>query len=1206
MERNKLFIQPFEFGGFLETKWDSFVNQILSEARHRAQKAAYSMGGGEVPKMNLLPGEYTADQKHLTQFHPETLNHAIHRRYGRDLLRLGQHWDVNKKLPEDADRADKHDLEVRKPGKVSKEYEGHTLVRRYKNVLSDILTDEEYKDLDDEQKKAYDEAKDDPSKLVHVTDPDTGESIPKLKLRVYTGHSHLGNALSAPAKVVANQHENPGNKKFKPGIGLNDIEMIDKETGAIIEPGHPKYEEHAKKVKEYLQSGHGLYDFDLSDVLMVPREKFLNMEDYRIVRALAPRWQKVFNSLPKYAQDDGSWKYDADLLQSDPQYSQLEKEIEKKRKRMLEEPGHSMSGYEPIKNEKATGMLTDWMRANALGILGPRLKEGETVKDPVTGKMVKVHLMPYEKAVRYFGGRNLTVGFDPNKMSRGDKQKAHPGDVMQLDIPVIPRWVSYEDLRVMFPHGVNAGDAEGGEEKSLGHNTQKIWVPYLRDTKILPKVQWTDKQKAIMAHRAEPDLLPGFEENRNEKLTDAQVEELVKRYKAVADERFMSGKNKGELTPNARKVREASTSVDVANIMNNWDLLSDEQKEHIIKNSRNLVQHAKAMHGGINNADIHSHTNYSHGMGYNVNKASPGMPHLGLTAEQIQQVEKKYGSEITEEVVTGANRWFFGHAQGNKLSKAGKQGAADAVVGSVFAPQYVVKAMYNKSDDLMHIAKLYIMAFLNDYKMGIYDPEVGLSDPNKSEKIMKWAAKGQPAKGGKQERILKVQSLLTTLSGAAIGDVPPKRHRGSNAIEVQGGEDAKGKAFDPSTEDKERSDNAAHVSRYDSKRAAKMPEGMLVSAKGHLGNVEMPEIVQNIRQIVKQNLGADRAKSVDLMLKRYQAATIAEADLTREYDEKFSKEKNPDGSPKYKTEEEREKAVDDYVHSILPEFLKTANKDLYGHMTPNEQEELITQLKSKKKENYVDFNFDQDNPDYVEEFTSAMEKFWDNILNGRYATLPQYNEESKKFEESEDNLEFSLQNFVSDRGEPMSPAKFVEVMQALYSKAASEATSKTKPQINQDLEDIAPMVYEAVLKISKHYTGQSFAEISKMLHQAGLGGTETSPVQQPQQPQQPTQQPQQPTQQPQMAANVIDGLLSGLTKYVGHADFIKLVDNLAARVEELKTSPNRKAIAEKIKATYETIAKIRRDMIMSDKFEYSKAEANAFGKLESLYKALAS
>jgi hypothetical protein len=91
-----------------------------------------------------------------------------------------------------------------------------------------------------------------------------------------------------------------------------------------------------------------------------------------------------------------------------------------------------------------------------------------------------------------------------------------------------------------------------------------------------------------------------------------------------------------------------------------------------------------------------------------------------------------------------------------------------------------------------------------------------------------------------------------------------------------------------------------------------------------------------------------------------------------------------------------------------------------------------------------------------------------------------------------------------------------------------------------------------------------------------------------------------------MAANVIDGLLGGLLKYVGHADFIKLVDNLAARTGELRASPNRKAIAEKIKATYEKIGEIRDEMFMADKLMADQAEANAFHKLESLYKALIS
>jgi hypothetical protein len=605
------------------------------------------------------------------------------------------------------------------------------------------------------------------------------------------------------------------------------------------------------------------------------------------------------------------------------------------------------------------------------------------------------------------------------------------------------------------------------------------------------------------------------------------------------------------------------------------------------------------------------------------------MPHLGLDEEGIKEVKKKYGSEISLEVHTGMNRWFFGFKQGNILSQKGDANTnySDRIVGNLFAPQYVVKKMWDKSEDLLHIAELYIMCFLNDYKMGIYDPEVGLSDPNKSTAIMKSAEDGEPTRGGKNWRILKVASLLTLLSQAAIEDVPPRRHRMGNSIEVQAGTDSEGKSFDTEGgedaadfgdlsdvgDDEDISDTEEnfgneevikHVNRKDSRRAAKTPEGMLTSAKGTwMGGVAMPEIVKNIRQIIKQNLGA-YGSSIDPVIMRLEYSRTREADLTRKYDEEFAKEKNPDGSQKYKTDKEREKAVDAHVRSILPEVLKSEKKAMYDNMTQNQWDELLTKLKLEKR-GFVDFNFDQNNPDYAEDFISAMEEFWDMIMKGGEANLPKYNEEKKKFEK-DSRVDFSLQNFLTDDLEPISPARFVQIVTALYRQGAKESnSSKTKDEVKQDLKYMAPKIYKKVLENSKHYKGQKYEEIVQMLLQAGLGGDETNPVQQ--QPQQKTQQPQQPQQQqPQMAANVIDDLLSSLTKYVGHADFIKLVDHLAARVEELKTSPNRKAIAEKIKSTYEKIREIRDDMFMADKLDpYNQNEITAFNKLGSLYKALA-
>ena len=1210
MERNKLFIQPFEFSEFLNTKWDNFLGKILSEAHHKsaedAEDAAYSMGGGEVPAMRFLPGEHTGDQKYLTQFHPNAMAHALHRRLGKDLLRIGQHWDVHRTLPEGLDRADQFDVEDKKVGRPKKEDTGRTFVRRYKHVLSDILNDEEYTGLDEDQKKAYDEAMADPTKHTKVQDPDTGEMIDKLMLKIYSGHSHLAKRLSNPAKVIANQHKSE-NSKFKPGIGLNDITMLDKDKN-IIGPDHPDYPEFSKKVKEYLDAGHGFYDFDLSDVTLVPKEKFIDMDDEHIVNTLEPKWKKLYDTIQPDYKDNGEWKNMPEYNEEGMEFKTLAKKIENKRLRGIKDSGDSMSGFEPIKAEKATTLLTDWIRANALGILGPRAKDGDVVKDPVTGKMVKVYMMPYEQAVKYFG-RNLIAGYVPKMTRSGTKgKKAHPGEVLKLDIPVIPRWVSYENLRILFPDGVNAGDPEGGNERANPPvHGEKIWVPYLHDAKTIAKIRWTPEQKAILAHREEPELLPGFEETKNDKLTDLQITNLLSRYKDAISKKD----NKGNPTEKAKTLLRASTSLDIGKIINNWDLLSPEQRDEVVKNSRTLVQNAKAMHGGIETADIYSHGGHNHGVGYTVNKASPEIPYIGINEDQVKLIKNKYGERLYKEATEIVNRWFFGEREATLRNKAA--GSAAAQMLSTLTPSYVKEAWIKNQDDLVAIITIYITAMLNDYKMGIYDPDRALGlDSLKNDKIMK-TYEQDPMIGGKNLRMQKAKNLLESLAQAQKDNIPPKRHRANARIEVQAGTDKEGRSLE-----NEKQDSFEQLQKWQDKRItgmrrmAKAPEGLLTSAKSVLGNVPMPEIVASIRSMVKKQLGDADLTLFDRANHRLNIAANVRATLTAQLDAEYASKKDDNGLPY--TSAQRENLVDSIVNDRITDELKKQNKELFSNMTDEERELLITALKSKGKSEmaHADFDFDKDNPDYVEQFERAMTGFWGKIIRNKSAGIPEYNKKEKEFVDSNNiDEKISLQNFQSGHN-AIGPAEFIKMMKGIYDATAKEATSRTKGQVHQNLEKWAPIVYEELLKVSSNNKGLTRTEITGMLKAAGMGAEETYPIQQPATAQPATAQPataqpataQPATAQPQMAANVVDDALTNITKYVGKPDFITLVDQLAARAVEFSTSPNRKEIGEKIRATCENIAKVRKQMHLSGQLQFDMDEGYAFNKLKTLYKNL--
>jgi predicted Fe-S protein YdhL (DUF1289 family) len=1218
MERNKLFIQPFEFNSFLDRNWSNFLSKILSEAHYKAEDAAYSMGGGEAPPTKHLPGKYDAAQKYLSQFHPGAMAHAMHRRLGADLLRIGQHYDIHKELPEDMDRADYFDVEDKRPGKTKDEDKDRTLVKRYKYILSDILNDEEYAGLDEDQKKEYDAAMADSTRHTQVQDPDTKEMVNKLMLRIYSGHSHLAKRLSSPAKITSNQHESP-NSKFKPGIGLQDLVMIDKE-GNVIGEDHPDYPQLEKQVEEYLAAGHGLYDFDLSDVTLVPREKFLNMEDKELVGPMGKKYKDIYAKLePGTYKDTGAWKDDPTIM--DPateegrDFIDLAEKIENSRIRGLKQPGHSLAGFEPIKHEKATSLITDWMRANALGILGPRHKEGDLVKDPVTGKMVKIHLMSGIEAKKYFTGRNLTVGYDPAMTRSGAKgEKGHPGDLLNLEIPTIPRWVSYQDLRILFPDGVYAGDpeAEGSDTnpKQPTHG-ERIYVPYLHDAKTLPKMNWTPQQKAILAHRAHPDLLPGVgdknakDEKGNavfEKLTDAQKEELYQKFQRATDPDA-----KGNISDAAKKLLAATTSIDSANIMNNWDILTPEQKEHVVKNSRNIVQHARATQLGRQDKDRWSHGMHNHGVGYSVNKATTSMPYLGVTQEQLAAIKKKYGQDIKLEAIEGVNRWFYGRKAATAIMKGNAQ---EATPFSTYGrtPVFVREKWYANFDSFAAIARIMLLSVLNDFKMGIYDPDVDLSEV-KSDDIMKAWHDGHPLSGGKELRLNKIANLLDSLAQAQNDLIPPKRNRKFDApITVQAGVDKEGKSI---IDDNEITRNREELEAYNDKRekgqmrVAKNPKGLMTTAKGALGNIGMPTIVQSLRASVKKSLSPGDSELLTQALVTIGIEWQAKAILTAELDAKYASEQNPDGSRVY-TDKEREELVDRLVNKQIAEKLRTEYPEWYSDMTDEEREAMLARVRGEDNPNakvtYADFDFDKDNPNYINDFNKAMNDFWTYMLRNKPSPIPEYDSKAKEFVNTREKID--LRNF--QKGHlAITPVEFIKAIQTIYNAAAKEATStEIKNQIHQNLERWAPVVYHQLLGRSSNNNGESREEITKILKDAGMGVEDTSPIQPKPQP---IAQPA-VAAQPQMAANVVDNtvdnVLNKLMTNIGEPNFATLVNQLVSRTEDFSKSMHRKEIGEKIKVAYTKIHAIRLKMMIARQLRSDRTEMAAFTQLGTLYKKL--
>lgn len=909
--------------------------------------------------------------------------------------------------------------------------------------------------------------------------------------KMYVGAHDLGHKLSNPAKIDPNQHlDNP---KFSEGPSLKEID--------------PKNPEH---LENYLKNGaHGLYDFDLSGAVEQSAEYVDKLPDADIVEMLAGHWKKMYDDAPEGP--DGH-----KVLPKE-----LKDEIRKKRTNLKEEPDRTTAGYDVMTKDIANDLIANWVKATSLGLLG---QVPEKIKDPLTNQEVQVTKVPYETAVKDFG-LDPSVGFDPHKtrikggsldMSKEDKkafksEKFAPGKVTNLDVYAFPRKVKYHDTDYQ-------GNIIPGSNK-----VETILVPFLPDVKVIPKFPLTPEQRAILAHRRRPDLIPR-----------GTPEEMLATYKKIVE---AGGQN-------AKDVEKAgSVSGDVKRgingIMNNWDLWTPEQINHMQTNARSLPEVAKAMHT-LSSEDAYSLPKGFFTLGHSTNKNDIGTPFLGVPKEKMNDFVKKYQPLMAAEAYKAVDRWI-------KNQEEGKGGALQL-------PKEVVKTLDNLAPDLITISTYFLMTFLNHRTMGIYDPDTKYGLNLSKDKGVEEA--GPDEQGGSKAQQLrrnKVYGILQTLGQITWDGFPGRRARtkyGSYMGSLDqpiGGEEGKSTSLGADVEKKGDVEEMLKAFRYghDFRRSLRTPTlGQGVARSGWKRTVtesdsELNGFLGTVRNRIRRVLGDEVGDVVDNAEKRLEIGIKTAQALYKHYDEMYKKQ--------YPDDEKRHNLVTAEVAKNLMKQLKAGHQDLYGNMSSQETEELIAKVKNSLTKAGMDYSYSlaQEDPQYKNKSVHAMDQFWTKLIKTGNAIRPLYNKEKQQFQDT--GVPISIQMFREPGTNVLSVpgAAFVaKVMRALYPDDVPDEAS-------HGVDQFALGVYKKVL--SNFGVKKSDEEAIKELKEAGVRPVEEKQLVQPSvAPQVPAAQPQ---PQQQMAAKNIGDVLTKLGTFKTSQEFVALVPEILAHKDEIVKNP---------------------------------------------------
>lgn len=466
--------------------------------------------------------------------------------------------------------------------------------------------------------------------------------------------------------------------------------------------------------------------------------------------------------------------------------------------------------------------------------------------------------------------------------------------------------------------------------------------------------------------------------------------------KGVSNKIALSANQKEELAKRGLKSFD-----DLEGLINNWDILTDEQKNDLLQNTKSLDQVAKAYHVYMNNPEAEvEHEARPHniyGVAGQPNQKAAERPYLKIKPEKADAFIDKYKGVISGEVAPILTKLLRSYAKSGKHSE-------------------VIKALEKVEGQIAEVVTYHILTWLSSPRFGIHDDEFNLL-PNLPD---------VDVEKNKENRELLVWKEVAKIVQIGFTDVPPRRIREKQGLISMGGEEAteSGKA---GTQKKIQHDpvRAQLLSKQGSEsivRGAQKPHEMFNKLKVWLATY---------RNRILKSIPSDEAAE---QLKKDNDNIIQALEISEELYQKFQAEL----SSKFEDPTE----LDDEVQRLVSTHLPSEISRRMSGLTSSDQEELLAKIKDVTHAGLsraVGAASD-------EETKAVIDKFIDNLAKYGQANLPTYDSNAKQFHDTRNRI--NLEKF--------HPNRPIEVIQFLAELVPSE---KMKADI---LRDKGPALYAAV------------------------------------------------------------------------------------------------------------------------------------------------
>lgn len=877
---------------------------------------------------------------------------------------------------------------------------------------------------------------------------------------IYHGHSELAKKLTNPAKPHVGSDRGGQSVIHKPGKGLHETEHLH----------DPEYEKH-----------HGYYDFDLS----TPKDDrdVDSLSDEEILGLLSFRDRIKVNDLKS---EDG--RLLSDLEDHEKVKDKRVKEmIDKKRSAMKKSQDENTPGYNALKEQVSRDVMSNWLKLTSMGVLDKSLtKDKKTVKDPLTGKETNLYWIPHEKTQEFLGTKsNLVAGFneriksttDPltgKKVGR-DVEPADPSKVQNLDIPVILRKITYEILDI---NGDPIPSKDPETKKETTRHTHDIFVPYLPDMKVLPrltdKVALTPDQKALIVHRNGAR----FDQKDPNSLIMPETDAEARRKKY---EEIMTSGDKTKI----EALKKNSNIQDVSNLLRNWDILTPEQQQYIKDNSEDLLNVSKAIN--IKDKDLrdkflaqHPHASPESFMnpGWQTNNNKAQQSSLGVeNFDKLYAIIDKYYKPMVLDARAGVYGWVKSKRGGasvateedkesfSRLASEEKQWYSqnydlpeklteklDNKSSSLFPVSYdpnvnmeVVKILQEQAETLTTIFAYLLVTYLNDPRMGVNDDALGLNEHKTDE--AKEGSKDFGGFGAARNRVYRIMKEMQLLSQLAVNsNVGSRRKRAVHGVvTTQNVEDKEGEEGGTTngmanvTKDatqKRLNQQGAYEDEDTTSRSGPLD---VWAPNRHNLKTDVNKKAADLRVAMQQHeippFLADVATRIHIQLRGLadkvvtddrESLSFAIVQHQLMYDEKKKGYDWDNMTPEQ--QQKAQKEIDGQIEKELP-----ARLAMYGIKKKNinvesvlksareardekdkEQQHSAAGLEDLGKVN----NYDKDDPEFTKKLQEASDHFFERLIKVNETPLPIYNPTNHSFETNEYDPEnnIALDEFFGEGG----------------------------------------------------------------------------------------------------------------------------------------------------------------------------------------------